>query len=136
MYFYSYIKFLFQAVVKMARYHNQNILHVTYMLASYVQKDMLRKHASCYLHVVIRLYMHVSCNMYAGIWDTFHVCYMYMTCTLTCMQKGVITCMLHACTHPCIILHVLRHACHMHILYILHNDASLCTCKNNFLYYI
>ena len=37
----------------------QNIVYVTCMLHA----KRRRKHVSCYMHVVIRLHMHVSCNM-------------------------------------------------------------------------
>ena len=46
--------------------------------------------------------------------------------------------MLYAFTHAYIIIIYIEmgHACHMHVLYILHKDASLHTCKTNLLYYI
>ena len=90
---------------------------------------------TCYLHVAMLMYMHVSCNMH-GI-GTFsmnvpcmlHACYICMS-KMDGLHAGIgnahmQTCVGHACSGICILITCMPHAC---IIYMTHiHTYNLCT---------
>ena len=71
----------------------RNILHVTFMFHAII----IDLHVLHSMHVIMLMYMHVSCNMHEfRTFSMLHETCMYIN-MITCMNFGRFPCMLHAC---------------------------------------